>query len=264
VSSPRPGGRPRIGISASFFHADPTRAIFKGKTLLYLDESISHWVSSGGALTYLVPTASAVGPDEGAVGPDDWVDDLDGLVLQGGSDVCPRTYGEEPLDPDWEGDAVRDAYEIDLLRRFHDAGKPVLGICRGAQLINVAFGGTLFQDIATQLDTDRVHRDWERYEENRHEIELVDGSRLAALYPGTTTATVNSVHHQAARRVGDGLVVEARSCGDGIVEALRLEDPQGRYVVGVQWHPEWVGDRADLLPPGPLLAEFLDAARSAR
>jgi putative glutamine amidotransferase len=249
----------RIGISASFFHADPTRPIFKGKTLLYLDEAIAHWVTGGGALAYLIPTAPPSGTEV-----DDWVGDLDGLVLQGGDDVCPRTYGEEPLRPEWEGDAVRDAYEIDLLRRFHEAGKPVLGVCRGVQLINVAFGGTLYQDIPTQVDTDLVHRDWERYEDNRHDVELVAGGGLAALHPGTTTATVNSVHHQAVRRVGAGLVVEARACADGVVEALRLDDPAGRYVVGVQWHPEWVGDRADLLPSAPLLDEFLDAARGSR
>ena len=86
-------------LSANFFHADPTRPVFKGKTLLYFDESMSHWVASGGALTYLVPTV----PERGAT-LTDLVADLDGLVLHGGADVCPRTYGEEPLRPEWEGD----------------------------------------------------------------------------------------------------------------------------------------------------------------
>jgi putative glutamine amidotransferase len=256
VIARRDPDRPRIGISASFFHADPERAIFKGKTLLYLDESMSHWVATAGAVTYLVPTAPGVGPEI-----DDWVADLDGLVLQGGSDVCPRTYDEEPIRPEWEGDDVRDRYEIDLLNRFHEAGKPVLGVCRGLQIINVAFGGTLFQDISTQVDTTFEHRDWDRYDENRHRIELVDGSGLAKLYPGVSTAAINSVHHQATKDIGNGLVVEAVSPDDGVIEALRLDDPNDAYVFGVQWHPEWVGRRDHLLPSAPILDEFVDRAR---
>jgi putative glutamine amidotransferase len=247
---------PRIGLSANFFPADPTRPVFKGKTLLYFDEAMSHWVASGGALTYLVPTV----PDVGA-SITELVSDLDGLVLQGGADVCPRSYGEEPLKPEWEGDERRDRYEIELIHRFREAGKPVLGVCRGAQIINVAFGGTLFQDIGTQVDTDLVHRDWEPYDDNRHRVELVADTSLAALYPGVETAAVNSVHHQAVKDLGDGLVVEARSLEDGVVEAVRLTDHEASYVAGVQWHPEWVGGRADLLPSAPILEEFLGRVR---
>lgn len=253
MSAARP---PRIGLSANFFHADPTRPVFKNKTLLYVEQSMSHWVASAGALTYLLPTV----PDVGA-SISDLVTDLDGLVLQGGADVCPRTYGEEPLRPEWEGDEVRDRYEIELIHRFREAGKPVLGICRGAQMINVAFGGTLYQDISTQVDTELVHRDWEPYDENRHDVELVEGTRLAELYPGVRTATINSVHHQSVKEVGDELVVEARSVVDGVVEALRLDDRDGSYVAAVQWHPEWVEHRDDLLPSEPVLRDFLDRAR---
>jgi putative glutamine amidotransferase len=248
---------PRVGLSANFFGADPSRPVFKGKTLLYFDEAMSHWVASGGALTYLVPTV----PLEGAT-ITDLVSDLDGLVLQGGADVCPRSYGEEPLRPEWEGDERRDRYEIELIHRFREAGKPVLGICRGVQIINVAFGGTLLQDISTQLETDLVHRDWEPYDDNRHRVELVPESCLAALYPGVETATVNSVHHQAVKDLGDGLVVEARSVDDGVVEAVRLVDDEASYIAGVQWHPEWVGNREDLLPSAPLLEEFLVRVRA--
>jgi putative glutamine amidotransferase len=254
VSGSRP---PRIGLSANFFHADPTRPVFKGKTLLYFDEAMSHWVARGGALTYLVPTV----PDAGA-SLTDLVADLDGLVLQGGADVCPRTYGEEALRPEWEGDERRDRYEIELIHRFREAGKPVLGVCRGAQVINVAFGGTLFQDITTQVETELVHRDWEPYDENRHQVDLVEGSALAELYPGVRSATINSVHHQSVKDLGDDLVVEARSTDDGVIEALRLADDEGVYIAGVQWHPEWVGDRDGLLPSEPILFEFLARARA--
>ncbi len=106
-------------------------------------------MQSAGALALVIPSPD--GPTKrGDVTLHDYAAMLDGLVLQGGSDVWPGSYGEEPLKPEWSGDRVRDEYEIALLRAFIDAGKPVLGVCRGLQVINVAFGGTLYQDIATQ------------------------------------------------------------------------------------------------------------------
>lgn len=257
------GGRPpRIGISACFFHPDPERLIFKGKTLLYLEQSMARWVQRGGGLPYLVPTVT---PGV-AVSVEDYVADLDGLLLHGGADVCPRSYGEEPLRPEWEGDQIRDDYELELVRACHAAGKPVLGICRGAQLLNVAFGGTLWQDQREQGATERVHRSQELYDHNLHTVDLAPGGALAAMYPGSATVKVNSVHHQAVREVGPGLVVEARSSDDGIVEALRLDDPDGRYVFGVQWHPEFFEgvDDGTMLDNGPILAEFLARARAVR
>jgi putative glutamine amidotransferase len=258
-----PGPLPRIGISSCFFHPDAERQIFKGKTLLYLEQSMAWWVQAGGALAYLVPTAK---PDA-EITPADYARDLDGLLLHGGSDVCPRTYGEAPLRPEWEGDEVRDRYEIELVRAFLADAKPVLGICRGHQILNVAFGGTLWQDQREQGATERVHRSQELYDHNLHGIDIMPGTGLADLYPGQATAVVNSIHHQAVKDVGDGLVVEARSSDDGIVEAVRLADDvaEGRYVVGVQWHPEFFEgvDDGTMLDNGPLLAEFLDAARGS-
>ena len=193
---------PRVGISSCFFHPDLERPIFKGKTLLYVEQSMAWWVQAGGAVTYPIPTVKPDAP----LGPDDYVADLDGLLLHGGADVCPRTYGEEPLRPEWEGDEVRDRYELDLVQRFLAAGKPVLGICRGHQILNVAFGGTLWQDQREQGATERVHRSQERYDRNLHTVDLVEGSGLAALY-GPGTVLVNSVHHQAVKDVGAGLVI---------------------------------------------------------
>ncbi len=258
--NPEPGARrPRIGVSSCFFHPDNERLVFKGKTLLYVEQSMINWVQSGGALAYPVPTVDPDAP----LDVTDYVADLDGLLLHGGADVCPRSYGEEPLRPEWEGDAIRDAYEIELVHAFHAAGKPVLGICRGAQILNVAFGGTLYQDIATQTDTEREHRSQERYDRNLHLVEIEPGSSLAKLYEGASSVKVNSVHHQAVKDVGEGFTVEARSSDDGIVESIRLDDPQGRYVFAVQWHPEFVKgvDDGTMLDNDPILAEFLGRAR---
>jgi putative glutamine amidotransferase len=248
--------RPTIGISACFFHADPQRPIFTGKTLQYVEQSIVHWVQSSSALALVIP--SPEGPTRrGDVALHDYAEMLDGLVLEGGSDMWPGSYGEQPLRPEWTGDRVRDEYEIALLRAFIDAGKPVLGICRGLQVLNVAFGGTLYQDIASQLPSVRQHRDARLYDRNLHAIEFVPGSRLASLYTGAQGVMVNSVHHQGIRNLAPGFVVEAVA-DDGIIEAFRWTGPT--YVVGVQWHPEFhdLNDPA-LLSGDPLLADFLSA-----
>ena len=270
---------PRIGISSCFLHPDHERLIFKGKTLLYLEESMLRWVQAGGAIGYLVPTVDRDGP----VSLADVVADLDGLLLHGGADVCPRSYGEEPLRPEWEGDEIRDRYELALVREFHAAGKPILGICRGAQILNVAFGGTLYQDITTQADEVarrfaelptsrgadpevRIHRSQELYDRNLHQVDLVEGSSLATLTRTAGTVLVNSVHHQAVKDLGDGLVVEARSTDDGLVEAMRLDDPDDRYVVAVQWHPEFFAgvDDGTMFDNGPMRAEFLSRCLERR
>ncbi len=216
----------RVGVSACFFHADPERPVFKGKTLLYAEESMLDLVGRAGALALMLPRPVTDVPSS-RPRIADYVDLLDGLLLQGGSDVCPRSYGEEPLRPQWEGDEVRDRYEIELIHAFHDVGKPVLGICRGIQILNVAFGGSLYQDIATQVPGSADHRNWDIYDANRHEIDLVAGSRLADLYGGADRVTVNSVHHQAVRELADGV----RGRGDVDHRRHRRGDAPARRAV---------------------------------
>mgnify|MGYP000149055614 CR=1 FL=1 len=141
--------RLKIGISACFFHPDPGRKVAASKTLQFIEQSTAHWVMSLGALPFMVPAPSG-DTFRGDVAVADYAQALDGIVMHGGADVWPGSYGEEPLRPEWTGDRVRDEYEMALVRAFSAAGKPVFGICRGLQLINVAFGGTLYQDISTQ------------------------------------------------------------------------------------------------------------------
>ena len=255
----------RIGVSACLFHADPTRPVFNGKPLYYLERSMARWVASERepsfrSLVYMLPDPR----DHGAATAMDVADDLDGLVLQGGVDVSPRTYGEEPRRPEWSGDALRDEYELALVRAMVDAGKPVLGICRGHQLLNVAFGGSLHQDIKDEVEGARVHRDAGVYDRLAHEISFEPGAWLAGLYPAAR-ARVNSVHHQAIKRLGRGVKVSARSTEDDVIEAIEVEATA--WVRGVQWHPEFAHESeagVGLLDNAPILREFLQASAARR
>jgi putative glutamine amidotransferase len=157
---------------------------------------------------------------------------------------------------------LRDEYEIALVRAFVAAGKPVFGICRGLQLINVAHGGTLYQDIASQKPGALVHRDAAAYDLNFHEVDILPGSRLAQLLGGAGRHRINSVHHQGIKQLADGFVVEAVSPEDGVVEAIRHGGRQ--WIAAVQWHPEFHRPELGVVDDTPLLRDFLQAAADAR
>lgn len=255
----------RIGLSARLMHRVPRELGFKGKTLQYLEQSLAHWIMSHGALVFMIPTidtGSAL--RRTAVRVRDYVRALDGLVLQGGADVSPVSYGDEPLRPEWAGDRVRDLYELDLLWEFVIQKKPVLGICRGAQLINVAMGGTLWQDLASQYPARPIaHVNAELYDELHHPVAFEPASRLAGLHASGGARQVSSIHHQAVREPGNGVVVEARAPADGVVEAIRWTGAP--YVLGVQWHPEFHDSaHPEVLDGSPILADFLAEAEAAR
>lgn len=242
-------------------YPEPGRAWLPTKTLQYVEQCVAHWVMSADVLTFMIPAISKEtphGPDR--LNVDHYAAHLDGLVLQGGADVAPETYGETPLRPEWAGDRIRDIYELELIRAFMARKKPVLGICRGMQLVNVAFGGTLYQDIALQTGSEITHQCRRRYEDNFHTMRILANTGLARLYPEVENATINTIHHQAVKDIGRDLVVEARSTEDDIVEAIRWTG--SGYVVGVQWHPEFMSPVDPTLLDGkPLLSEFLAAAR---
>ena len=157
---------------------------------------------------------------------------LQGLLLSGGTDLNPVRYGATPLPSDETPDDARDALEAVLLAEALAADLPVLAICRGMQLLNVAHGGTLIQDLENSA------RHVVRGDDPAlpaHQILVEPGTRLASIL-GTGAHAVNSRHHQAVERVGHGLRVTARSTPDGVIEALERDDL--RFTLGVQWHPE--------------------------
>ena len=252
-----------IGVSARIFHPEPGARGLLSKNLQYLEESIAQWVMSRDVLVFMIPTVNT----NGLLHPSNitlrhYARHLDGLVLQGGADVAPQTYSETPTRPEWAGDRARDVYELELLHEFVDAGKPVLGVCRGCQLINVAFGGTLYQDVATNVPDALAHVH-DLYDAHRHDIVFPQGSSLSRMFPDVKKAVVNSIHHQAVKELGRDIVVEAYSEPDGIVEAIRYR--RADFVMGLQWHPEFHrAGGVDLLDCTPVLDEFLRAARETR
>ena len=253
----------RIGISARLLHNPPAGLGLPTKRLQFLESGMAQWIMSHGVLALMIPFIDQRMPGMRKRPPiHDLVDNLDGLVLQGGIDISPATYGEKPWQDKAEYAPIRDAYELELLRGFITADKPVLGICRGCQLLNVYFGGTLIQDIPSQWPGAILHNDTERYDRLIHEVHFMPGSRLSDIY-GYEPRRITSIHHQCVDKLGTGLVLEARSPIDLVPEGIR--HPGHRFVMGVQWHPEFhmsggfeAGD--GVLDSGPLMMDFLKAA----
>ncbi|MDR6213899.1 type 1 glutamine amidotransferase [Paracidovorax wautersii] len=256
--------RLKIGLSACFSHADPARSLFTNKTLQYVEQSIAHWIMSAGAMVVMVPcpTGETARGDVTLAHYAEW---LDGVVMHGGADVWPGSYGEVPLKDAWLGDRVRDLYDLAVVEAFEQAGKPIFGVCRGLQLINVAFGGTLYQDIETQHPGAMQHRNAATYDQHVHEIDLVPGSRLARMYPNQQRVVVNSIHHQGIKNLAPGFEIEAWSHPDGVPEAIRRRPARGRgYIAATQWHPEFRTPDASTLDDTPILHDFLAACSMSK
>jgi putative glutamine amidotransferase len=184
--------------------------------------------------------------------PSELLDMLDGVLVTGGADVDPAAYDQPPHPETAAAPRDRDAFELLLVREAAARDLPCLGICRGMQVVNVAYGGALEQHLPDRLEHD-IHRgDGSAFAD--HEVEIEPES-LAALAAGATRVAVKSYHHQGVARVGDGLSVTARAGTDGTVEAI--EDAQRRFMLGVLWHPE--EDEADRL-----IGAFVQECRAAR
>jgi putative glutamine amidotransferase len=235
---------PLIGVTPSFDYAKET---------VMLHESYTEGVNSAGGLAFILS------PSEDEKLLHRYLDGCDGLLLTGGADIDAMYYGEENLPYSQEISPVRDFMEIFLVRKAVELNKPVLGICRGIQVINAALGGTLFQDIYAQIPGKNILK--HSQEAPRwypvHEISIVPGSRVFESF-GRTCVKVNSFHHQAVRDPAPGFAVTSRS-SDGIIESI--EHFHKNFVVGVQWHPErmFSKDEAYL----GIFRSFVDACKTA-
>lgn len=214
--------RPRIGITADFA-TKPNGAVVAQVGTDYTDA-----IRQAGGQPLVIPFgASADELEELAA-------DLDGLLLTGGPDVAPRHYGEEPRVGLGSVAPERDYLELTLLNAALHLDKPVLGVCRGVQVMNAAFGGTLYQDLPREWPGDLQHAQNAPRDHVAHQVQVVPGTLLATIL-GSETVYVNTFHHQAVNRLAARCIVNARS-GDGLIEGL--EHPDYRFVLGVQWHPE--------------------------
>ncbi|MDR5694319.1 MAG: gamma-glutamyl-gamma-aminobutyrate hydrolase family protein [Armatimonadota bacterium] len=191
------------------------------------------------------------------VHPERVLDEIHGLLLPGGVDVHPRHYGQDPHPLLGQVDEERDALELFLIQEALRRDLPILAICRGIQVLNVAAGGTLFQDLSIAGVDAARHRTTEPEWGIAHQLSIREGSLLQAIV-GVREMGVNTFHHQAVDRVARGFVVTAQS-EDGVVEAI--ESTKHRFVLGVQWHPERMVDHHPL--QRKLFEAFLSAARAS-
>jgi putative glutamine amidotransferase len=180
--------------------------------------------------------------------------EMDGLLLSGGADIAPARYGADPAPGLGTVEPERDAFELALFAAARARRLPVLAICRGLQLVNVASGGTLWQDLPSERAGTVAHQQAAPRNLRTHDVRIERGTRTAGLL-GVESLRTNSMHHQAVRELGTGL----RATGwamDGVVEALESADPAA-WLVGVQWHPEDLGDGG---PDDGLFRAFVEAA----
>ena len=215
---------PVIGITASTLVLPGMRGVAR----FALSNYYVRCVTEAGGLPLILPN---VAPETCA----SYLARLDGLILSGGLDVDPIFYDQEPMPDLGQVDQVRDAFELELVKSAKEQGIPVLAICRGIQIMNVAFGGTLLQHISGQVTKAIKHeQDAVRRDALSHSVDIVPGTRLHEM-AGTERMRVNTFHHQSCDEVAPGFLVSARAL-DGVIEAI--EDPEHPFCVGVQWHPE--------------------------
>jgi len=219
--------RPVIGLCAALERA---RWSVWDQPAALLPSNYITALSRAGALTIMIPPDQSLIEDPGQA-----LDLIDGLVLAGGADIDPASYGEPAHPKTVDVVPERDAAEIALTRAAIERDLPLLGICRGMQLINVACGGTLVQHLPDVVGHEEHRRVIGSFDGSDHDVTLAEGS-LAAAAAGEETHVSMSHHHQAVDRLGEGLIVSGTSEYDRFPEALEM--PGRLFVLGVQWHPE--------------------------
>ena len=212
---------PSVAVTAT---TETIRGLLRTRANVSYTESLR----AAGLRPYILPVLRAEDADG-------MLDGMSGLVLTGGEDVDPARYGSAPHPALGEVHAGRDAFEIALVLAARARRLPTLAICRGVQVVNVALGGSLVQDLPSERPSTTAHDGQADRADRAHEVRVIPGSRLAAAM-GATSATINSMHHQAVARIGDGLAAVAHA-PDGVIEGLEWKVDDW-WMTGVQWHPE--------------------------
>lgn len=237
---------------APFVIVTATTEVIRGVSRVRVNESYTNAIAAAGMLpVVLAPLDAALAVSSLA--------DVAGLVLTGGEDIDPAEFDQVPHPATGEPHRLRDSYELALARAACDQRIPTLAICRGAQVVNTALGGTLVQDIPSQRSNAGEHDPAGKRGERVHAVRIEPDSLLADVV-GARSITTNSSHHQAVDRVADGLRIVARS-DDGIVEALEPSD-SAWWMIAVQWHPEELTATPEDWDRR-LFAAFADAVRTA-
>ncbi len=225
--------RPLIGVTADISEV-PRGLKNHREATLFVPQRYLHAIERAGAIPLVLPANSSTSALRRLVSL------MDGLVISGGNfDIHPRYYGEIPLKELGVVKAQRTEFELEMTATALAQDLPVLGICGGAQAINVALGGSLYQDIETQFTGARAHEQSDKKYSGGHRITVQDNTQLHAIVR-QRNLEVNTTHHQAVKKLGRGLVVGAFA-DDGVVEAI--ESTRHRFVLGVQWHPEVLARR---------------------
>jgi putative glutamine amidotransferase len=223
----------KIGVSSAFLYPDLNRPVFGGKSLCFIEKDMANYISREGVQPILIPDIVDASERK------HFLKEMDAFVFQGGNDIAPETYGDKPINnAQWKGDRYRDEFELELMDYAIKNNKPIYGICRGAQLLNVYFGGTLYQDIQTQNASAIKHRDAIVYDQLTHDADLNSDTFIVELLK-TEKIHINSIHHQGVKEMGKDIEALANCYDDGIVEAIHWKGAEDGKVMGVQWHPEF-------------------------
>lgn len=236
--------KPIIGITTS---------IMTDSLVMQMNQSYPQAIEHAGGIPLLLPSTEEPETIRRYAGL------VDGLLLSGGDDVDPMCYGAMQS---WAcGDIcpLRDRFEMSLCCRFLETGKPLLGICRGIQLLNVAMGGTLYQDLAQELPGSIAHRQKQKPWHASHPVKLLTDSRLQQVF-ASDAVLVNSHHHQAIRDLAEGLTATAWA-PDGVIEAV--EHQAHPFCLAVQWHPERLWDQPGSTTHAQLFSAFVNACSTS-
>lgn len=244
---------PLIGITPDLRPAKPGPSSSRGEPILLLQQRYTRALLDAGAVPLVLPITSH------RTAIEKLIESVDGLVISGGNfDIHPRLYGEESIEAVGQINEERTDFELELISLALKRDIPLFGVCGGAQAINVTLGGSLYQDIDTQIPDALEHQQGSLKGRGGHRIKIYAGTRLRQIV-GRDTLEVNTTHHQAVKKLGRGLIVNAAT-EDGVIEGIESKDHM--FMLGVQWHPEFLAQTDPV--QRQIFASFVSACMMSR